>query len=280
MNNLSRLQLAASLSDWAAKLKGSAYLQTGWGLSALWLTAGVLMLGSRVLGSFTPDADSVRTLGYILLVNGIVLSVNWGLLKASQNRLRSVWETLLWPGLFFAGTALITLAVLPGGSTLTVLSGIGTLLLLGYFLADISLDAISSKTDLPHSLMAAGHVDSPNGFSDSDSGELSDPGGHLTQWLSRRQDEQGADVIEGMIRLELAAGQVQKAAHVAFTPSFSSVPQMECEPLGDAEVEVILGEVYPHGFRVEIRRTDSNRGATEVEVGFQAVCAEANQNAA
>ena len=278
MNNRNGSQLAASLSDWATQLRGSAYLQTGWGLSSLCLITGMLMLGSRVLGSFTPDADSVRALGGILLVNGVVLSVNWGLLKASQNRLRSVWEPLLWPGLFFAGTALITLAMLPGGSTLTVMSGIGTLLLLGYFLAEISLDAISSKTDLPHSLTASGHVDSTNSLAESV--EPSESEGHLTQWLSRKQDEQGADVIEGMIRLELAAGQIQKAAHVAFTPSFSSVPQMECEPLGDAEVEVILGDVYPHGFRVEIRRTDSNREATEVEVGFQAVCAGANQNAA
>ena len=278
MNNRNGSRLAARLSDWATQLKGSAYLQTGWGLSALCLITGVLMLGSRVLGSFTPDADSVRALGGILLVNGVVLSVDWGLLKASQNRLRSVWETLLWPGLFFAGTALITLAMLPGGSTLTVLSGIGTLLLLGYFLAEISLDAISSKTDLPHSLTASGHVDSPDSLSESVGPSESE--GHLTQWLSRKQDEQGADVIEGMIRLELAAGQIQKAAHVAFTPSFSSVPQMECEPLGDAEVEVILGDVYPHGFRVEIRRTDSNREATEVEVGFRAVCAGASQSAA
>ncbi len=278
MDNLNRSQLAVSLSDWATKLKSSPYLQMGWGVSCLCLLTGMFLLSSRLLGSFTPDADSVRALGVILLVNGIVLSVNWFLLKGIQNRLRSVWETLLWPGLFFAGAALMTLAMLPGGSSLVVFLGIGILLLLGFFLADISLNALLPEIESEVSLSQTSLVDSANSLQDSV--KLSESEEHLTQWLSRKQDEQGADIIEGMIRLELAAGQIQKAAHVAFTPSFSSVPQMECEPLGDAEVEVILGDIYPHGFRVEIRRADSNREAAEVEVGFQAVCAESNKNAA
>lgn len=279
MNKLNRSQLAASLGGWATKLKSSAYLQTGWGLSLLCLMTGLFLLCSRVLGSFTPDADSVRAFGIILLINGIVLSVDWGLLKATENRLRSVWETLFWSLFLFAGAVLTTLALLPGGSSVTVLSGIVVLLLLGYFLFDISLESLSSipRFSIPES---EGHaVDVSERIPDSIE-QPSEADGHLTQWLSRKQDEQGAEIIEGMIRLELAAGQIQKAAHVAFTPSFSSVPQMECEPLGDAEVEAIVGDVYPHGFRVEIRRTDSNREATEVEVGFQAICAGANQNAA
>ncbi len=278
MDSLNKSRLATSLNDWATKLKSSPYLQIGWGLSCLWLLVGLLLLCSRILGSFIPNADPVRAFGVILLLNGIVLSVNWGLLKGVENRLRSVWETLLWPGLFFAGAAFMTLAMLPGSSSLTVLLGIGILLLLGFFLADLSLGLLSSDID---SQVWPAHSDSINSTNDlSNCVEQAEPEEHLTQWLSRKQDEQGADIIEGMIRLELAAGQIQKAAHVAFTPSFSSVPQMECEPLGDAEVEVILGDVYPHGFRVEIRRTDSNREAIEVEVGFQAVCAKSNKNAA
>jgi len=275
MDNLIRSPLATSLNDWATKLKGSLHLQIGWGLSCLWLLVGLLLLCSRILGSFTPDADSVRALGVILLLDGIALSANWLLLKSTQSERHSVGEILAWPTFLFVGAISMTLAMLPGGSSLTVLSGIGILVLLGFFLVDISLDALSTKSGSQFSTALSDSGNSINSLSN-----YAEPEEHLTQWLSRKQDEQGADIIEGMIRLELAAGQIQKAAHVAFTPSFSSVPQMECEPLGDAEVEVILGDVYPHGFRVDIRRTDSNREAAEVEVGFQAVCAGANQSAA
>ncbi len=278
MNKLNRSPIATGLSNWATNLKSSLHLQIGWGLSCLWLLAGLLLLSCRMLGSFTPDTDSVRALGVVLLLNGIVLSADWLLLKLSENSPCSIWEILVWPGFFFAGAIAMTLAMLPGGSSLAVLSGIGILLLLGFFLAEISLGLLSSDVDAQVSSARSNSVDMIHGFSNS--ADHAEPEEQLTQWLSRKQDEQGTDIVEGMVRLELAAGQIQKAAHVAFTPSFSSVPQMECEPLGDAEVEVIVGDVYPHGFRVEIRRTDSNREATEVEVGFQAVCANSNQNAA
>ncbi len=277
MNELNRTQFKTSLSDWATRLKGSSYLQRGWGLCSLCLLTGLFLFCSRLLGIYVPDSDPVRACGVILLINGIVLCVNWKLLKTTKVCLRTPRETLLWPGLFFTGSVFITLALLPAGASLAVLPGIGVLLLLGYFLVDMTLDAISSNDQLQDSTPLL-NLDSSNNLPAAN--KTFEPEEHLTQWLSRKQDPGGTDTIEGMLRVELAAGQIQKAAHVAFTPSFSSIPELECEPLGDVPVEVIPGDVYPHGFRIEVRRSDSNREAIEVEVGFQAICASENQNAA
>ena len=282
MESLDRSRFADAVVACASELKSSRHLQLGWGTSSVWLLTGTLLLFCRVLGNFTPDTDALRALGVILLSSGFVLTVSWGLLKSCEEQDGSSWEYLAWNGFLFAGSVAFTLAVLPVSSSLTVLSGIALLLVLGFFLADFTLSGLAINSgSLPSEIMPT-EVDNTEGRLNPAELQLNETSSQeqLIQWLSRKQDAQGAEVVEGMIRLELAAGQIQKAAHIAFTPSFAHAPEMECEPLGDAEVEVILGDVYPHGFRLEIRRVDSNRDAMEVEVGFQAMCDSPSQNAA
>ncbi len=92
----------------------------------------------------------------------------------------------------------------------------------------------------------------------------------LLQWLTRKRSTTGGELIEGMICLELDPGQSQRSAHVAFTPALPSVPEIECEPLGECSVEASIGACYPHGFRVDVRRTAGTESAERVEIGFLA----------
>lgn len=281
MENLDKLRFADAVRTWALELKNSRRLQQGWGLSSIWLLAGMLLLSCRVMGSFTPGSDTLRALGIILLANGLALTVSWGLSNSSKKRTGRLWDYPAWNSFLFVGSITLTLAILPAGSSVAVLTGIGTLLLLGFFLSDLTLSNLSSTSCSEQEEKISTTEDRVTDQADDNEIQLNtSPQEQLIQWLSRKQDAQGTEIVEGMVRLELAAGQIQKAAHVAFTPSFAHVPEMECEPLGDAEVEVTIGDVYPHGFRVEIRRIDSNRDAMEVEVGFQAICDNVNQNAA
>lgn len=102
----------------------------------------------------------------------------------------------------------------------------------------------------------------------------------LIHWLTRKREKDGTEIVEGMVRLELAAGQTQRSAHIAFTPALNSTPEMECEPLGEVEVEAVLGDVYPHGFRVDIRRIGSSRDTQTVEIGFHAISTGQKKSAA
>lgn len=92
----------------------------------------------------------------------------------------------------------------------------------------------------------------------------------LLQWLTRKRSPTGGELIEGMICLELEPGQSQRSAHVAFAPALPSVPEIECEPLGECSVEASIGACYPHGFRVDVRRTAGTESAERVEIGFLA----------
>ncbi len=92
-----------------------------------------------------------------------------------------------------------------------------------------------------------------------------------TQWMTRQLLPDGAEQIEGAIRVLFAAGQRAVSVHVPFSPPFASMPQVECETDGDDPVRWKLAVVYAYGMRVDLKREASDEPA-EIELSYSATC--------
>lgn len=92
-----------------------------------------------------------------------------------------------------------------------------------------------------------------------------------TQWMTRQSLPDGADQIEGSIRVPFVAGQRAASVHVPFSPPFASVPQVECETDGDAPARWKLAVVYAYGMRVDLKRESSDEPAG-IELSYSATC--------
>lgn len=99
-----------------------------------------------------------------------------------------------------------------------------------------------------------------------------------TQWMTRQSLPDGAEQIEGSIRVSFAAGQRAVSVHVPFSPPFASVPQVECETDGD-DARWKLAVVYAYGMRVDLKRESSEEPA-EIELSYSASCESAASEAA
>ncbi len=91
-----------------------------------------------------------------------------------------------------------------------------------------------------------------------------------TQWMTRQSLPSGVDQIEGAIRVSFAAGQRAVSVHVPFSPPFATVPQVECEAIGDDPVRWKISVVYAYGMRVELKR-ESNDEPGDIELSYSAV---------
>lgn len=92
-----------------------------------------------------------------------------------------------------------------------------------------------------------------------------------TQWMTRQLLPDGAEQIEGAIRVCFAAGQRAASVHVPFSPPFAAVPQVECETDGDDPARWKLAVVYAYGMRVDLKRESSDE-PTELELSYSATC--------
>ena len=343
--------LVLSPETWAS-IRQQPLLQRGWQLSLGIGLTGMMLLLTRLLGSFQPDSDWLRSLGTIWLLNGGLLLFAWNLLRLTAPLSGSSGQAVLWLGLQFLGALGLTWALLPISAPSVVLAAAVSLLCLGSCFWQLALalpweatptttatlpESSSSvappaangttTTDLParsqtttpqstpieNNIVEPTPVEStrvestaveptiltncslPNVLESSERdvertsateppehypavdaclpfhGPLTPPQ-QLVQWQSRTQSPDGSQTVEGMIRLDLAAGQTQRSAHVSFTPALPGLPEMECEPLTEATVEASIGAVYAHGFRVDVRRVGTSQTDERIEIGFQAVC--------
>lgn len=107
-----------------------------------------------------------------------------------------------------------------------------------------------------------------------------DDASSLRQWLTRTQSVEGGETVEGGLKVSFARGQRQQVLHVSFCPPLPSIPEVECELLDEAPVEVRVAAAHPYGLRIEARReADSNDPLTS-EIGFAATVAAAEATAA
>jgi hypothetical protein len=91
---------------------------------------------------------------------------------------------------------------------------------------------------------------------------------NVSQSVTRRRDERGAEVMEGWVRAEFAAAQRHATVHVAICPPLERVPQCFAE-LGDGPPgDVKIAQVLPWGVRLEIKLDEPTQHPTTSQVEF------------
>ncbi|MCG6155089.1 hypothetical protein [Rubinisphaera margarita] len=273
------MSLGQTCERWARETEQSRDLQYCWACGLTWIIVGFVLLTARALGSFIPDTDAIRAAGSILGLSGLGLMSSTHLLRSRPLTPSARSQVLLLATITLGGILLSSLALTPLRSFWSVflhafvMAGV-TVVLASRGLNLLGLETTSAVEATPKEVESTSVDTSPS---------VKEPAvhsGEIVQWLSRSRQTDGSETVEGMLRLELAAGQKQVSGHVVFTPSLGSVPEIECEPIGALEIEAAIGEVYPHGFRVDVRRTDRSTAALSLDIGFQALAATQEQNAA
>ncbi|WP_237228441.1 hypothetical protein [Rubinisphaera sp. JC750] len=292
---------SAAVRPLVEQIQARPRLQRGWEVSLAAGFTGFVLLAGRVFGSLPADSDIIRGLGTLWLVQGGCLMAWLAVKSLTRHESNSSLHRLCWAGLLFAGTVQTSLALLPLQSFAGILGGLFGLLLLAGFLTHDALESVTCgaldqlptlSKDNAEAVSAdktteAGALEANSTVVDLESAavepEINEDAVNddLTQWLKRKRLEDGGEEVEGMLRLEMASGQTQRSAHVTFSPALAMTPEIECEPLCDVDVEASIGDAYPHGFRVDVRRGRANAEAVTIEIGFQAIAtADTSSNAA
>lgn len=106
------------------------------------------------------------------------------------------------------------------------------------------------------------------------------PEPRISQWLKRTTDDSGSERIEGTIRVNFEAGQRQATVHIPFIPALATMPRIDCHPLDGSHVRLKVGLAQKFGTRIEARRSDSGAEPLVVEIGFTAIPADGQSDAA
>ena len=81
---------------------------------------------------------------------------------------------------------------------------------------------------------------------------FSDPG--VSQHITRRTTPDGLDCLEALLRIPFAAGEREAVVHLPLHPPLPGPPEVECEPLDDADLTFKVTTAQPYGVRIEVRR--------------------------
>jgi hypothetical protein len=92
----------------------------------------------------------------------------------------------------------------------------------------------------------------------------------ILQWMTRRQLADGAETVEGSVRIHFAPGERSAVAHVSFVPPLSDRPRAECQVFVDFDGRVRIGVAQAYGLRIEARRSDSPPHGISIDIGFSA----------
>ncbi len=92
----------------------------------------------------------------------------------------------------------------------------------------------------------------------------------LSQTIVRRQLTEGAEVVEGTVRIHFEPGARTAVAHVSFVPPLAEKPRTECQVQSDFDGRVRIGLSQAYGLRIEARRSEPTEEAGDVLVGFSA----------
>jgi hypothetical protein len=113
---------------------------------------------------------------------------------------------------------------------------------------------------------------------DDESCDEADPA--LSQSIIRRQPIEGAEIVEGTVRIHFGPGERTAVAHVAFVPPLAHRPRAECQVLSDFDGRVRVGLSQAYGLRIEARRSEPAEEVGDVLVGFSADARAAKSEAA
>lgn len=121
------------------------------------------------------------------------------------------------------------------------------------------------ETDLAPPLGTLPDVDEL-GLGDESSESL--PGDVTQQW-TRRQDA-ATDVLEGLARVHLAAGERTANLHIAVCPPFAGAAEVFAEAADGPPATVKVAEAHPFGIRLEVRLGQTADAACNVVVAVVA----------
>jgi len=249
--------------EWREQIESSQPLRRAWSLGLSWAVLGICLLLVRATGGLVAEPDLVRGYGFFLFMLGAGLISSGLVIRWTSTGTTEQQHQLSASITTIAGLLMSCVALLPGVGPLSAIVSIlliaGVILLAGQSLLSPMVAVQSARQD--------------NSADDEDAREA-------WQQLTRTRQSDGTEVIEGMLRVEFAAGQKQAAAHVALTPSMDSLPDIECEPLNGEGIEASVDAVYPHGFRVEVRRVGTADSSETVDIGFQGSASRASDHAA
>ncbi|MCA9049465.1 MAG: hypothetical protein KDA89_12100 [Planctomycetaceae bacterium] len=124
-----------------------------------------------------------------------------------------------------------------------------------------------STTATPEPLKA---VAAPHIHSDAKSTVSSAPGAAGTPQVTRIQESDGSELVEGVMPVRFDRGQRRANVHIPFSPPLGGIPEVECECVGDAVLRLKVPVRQSYGVRIEARRTDADE-PLETEIGFAAV---------
>lgn len=93
----------------------------------------------------------------------------------------------------------------------------------------------------------------PRPMLDQDAGSDVADGEDALQTMSRRITDDG-EVIEGSIRVTLAAGERDATVHISFCPPLPTTPTVELEDVDGNGWDLKIAAVYPFGLRLQVRR--------------------------
>ena len=81
-----------------------------------------------------------------------------------------------------------------------------------------------------------------------------------------RRTEAGVETIEFEAMVGFQPGEQHVSFHVPIVPPLSAIPDVECEPLDDAEIVLQIDSAYTYGVRIACRRKSAEK-ASQVRVG-------------
>lgn len=112
---------------------------------------------------------------------------------------------------------------------------------------------------------------------EDDGFELLPPG--VSQRMTRAREENGAEVMYGVLRCDFAAGQRQQNLHVAFCPPLERVPELTTDQIDGPIVRIKPSMVETYGAGLEVKLQAPCNEPTCVQVLFYA-CEQAVHDAA
>jgi hypothetical protein len=100
---------------------------------------------------------------------------------------------------------------------------------------------------------------------------LSFSAAHLQQ-ITRYRNELGAEVIQGLLRVELTKNQRTAHIHIAFCPPLTSTPEFTWEQTEGDDATIAIGQLATYGARLDLRMARPAANGDSIVVEFFASC--------
>lgn len=90
------------------------------------------------------------------------------------------------------------------------------------------------------------------------------------QNFERTRDEDGSELVEGVMKIHFDKGQKRANVHIPFSPPLPGMPEVDCECVGGEDLRLKVPVRQSYGIRIEARRTNADE-PLDAEIGFSAV---------